>query len=1097
MRLVRSFWFFSLVSLLSLALATARTSMAQSDCSFSLEPHETTVAAQGTASFTFAVDVQPECTWESRSEEEWIQILAGFSGKGPGQVTIGVSANPGAARSGLVTVGPVQFVVAQPQAPCPEIRISPSTLPGMRAGQPFELLLTVTGGTGPYYWEVSDGFPGGLDFVGDGWILGTPSEPGLYDFVVQVTDELQCQGHIRFSGTVGPCVAPAVPAFTLIPAAVAAGANFTVSFSPTLENDPGGLYVVEVSTSANCDEPDTLWTDQPWAMLYSDAGQDATFCVRVQAISSGDCASEFSPPARISVKAVPAAFAVVDAPEGLTADAGGDPPADVSVWVRNIGDKAGRLTLEARGGLFEPVPASFEEVPGNEDVQLRLEYGRDVTATAGAKTGELVGTWTENGVQKSFILPVIVTVLPPWDGESKGSALEIAETDQFTFRHSGTGNPAPQTFTLVNTGDQPVRIAPQIGPGGAWLSVAGDFATPVPGGGSREFTLSVDRSRRSAEDGEPPLSTGLLIFNVDGNPEDAAYADVIDDEPPVAGGGAGREELKKGEFSLILGSAVSAGGLGGTRYLSDGWIRNNGLDGVDVDFYWTPNGADGLTDTSVRKSSVELGPYTTYRLADLVGSLFQVEGLSGQVEIRSKKLGQLSVRSTADSITAKENVIARYGSEIPIVVSGQGVKKGRTEPGKPGVRATTQDALAVLTGLRDPGAGFRTNLILAETTGQPATVSVKLFDRDGKKAGQKTGVLVPAYSKIQINSGDTALFPEGVRFDGGTVEVTPEAGEGAVAVFATIIDNKSGSYATRGGEIFLASETGRLVAKAAPHAASEPAFLPAATRSAAANNSFYTTRLVLTNLSRTAVPMTLTYLADRRFGAEPVVKTVPVPARAEGPRSVVFEDVVTELFVVNQDTSGMIKFEGNLAPLSIASETSTPIQIGSPDIGKSVSAVNPSPGKPENEAYGVFTKSASEVIGSQASGALQRVVTHPAIEEGFATRTNLILAEVAGEPCEVRVRLSRSGSNGASLGERTYPLQAFERLQINRVIRDVLRIESPTVEFRDIEIQVEALSGKGRLLAIVTKIDNNPASKRADIFTLGGSVAGAPVGFGN
>jgi hypothetical protein len=641
-----------------------------------------------------------------------------------------------------------------------------------------------------------------------------------------------------------------------------------------------------------------------------------------------------------------------------------------------------------------------------------------------------------------------------------------------------------------------VRLASRIGPGGGWLSVTGDFSTALAPGARRTFTLQVDRRKRTADDGPAPLVTGLVFVNVDGNPEDSAYGQVIDDEPPTPVAGSGRSLLTANQFSLIVGSVVAASGANDTRFLSDGWIRNQGSTEVTVDIFCTPNGADGLTSPMVGKNSVRLGPYATYRLSNLVNNLFQVDGVSGQIEIRSSQLAQLTVRSTADSITSKDNIIARYGAEIPIVVSGQGVRRQKAAGKSTGGVLASGDAFAILIGLRDPAAGFRSNLIFAETTGKFARVTAKLYNKDGAFLSQKS-IDVGPYSKSQVNYDNTELFPAGVRFDGGSVEVYPEAGDGAVAVFATVLDNKSQSFATRGGEVFLVSDAGLVASKASWKAANDPAYLPAAVHSTAANNSFYTSRLVLANLSRQAVSLTLTYLADKGSGGGTVARQVNIPARAEGPRAVVYPDVLLDLFGISDNSSGMIKFEGSLAPVSIASETSTPIDLLDPGKGNSISAVNPSPGKPEIEEYGVWTKDASEVIGTPGSGAAQSVVTHPAIEEGFAFRTNLIMAELAGETATVKVRVLKSGSGGASLGEKTYTLDRNERLQINRVIRDVLQVDTAGAEFKDIEIQIEATGGNGRVLSLVTKIDNNPASKRADIFTLGGAVAGSPISFGD
>lgn len=906
---------------------------------------------------------------------------------------------------------------------------------------------------------------------------------------------------IGYSNTVtvntGGCTAPSVPAFSSVPELVTAGSSFTVSWTATLGADTGGRYEIDVANNTAFTNAQTTSTQNPWLTISTEKGRDAVYYVRVRAVSSGGCKSANSSTGMTTVQAPPAVFAVVGTAPIMTVDKNATPPATVEVVIRNIGSAAGNLSLSSDGTLFSPSPASFSNVSPGQDVRVRINFGSLVTGSAGLKTGNLIGSWVANGQTRSLSTPVSLTVLEGSSTDSKGSRLQFAGTNEFYFRHTGEGNPPSQQVTIVNTGSKPVRLASQIGPGGSWLSVTGDFANVLQPGARRTFTLAINRAKRTADDGRPPLVTGLVIVNVDGNPEDSAYGQVIDEEPADPVPGSGRTLLTTSQYSLIVGSVVSATGANDTKFLSDGWIRNQGATEVSAELFCTPNGVDGLTGSSVLKNTVKLGPYTTYRLANLVNGLFKADEVSGQIEIRSSQLSQLSVRTTADAITTKENVIARYGAEIPIVVSGQGVRKPTTPARKTakGVLASG-DAFAVLLGLRDPEAGFRSNLIFAETTGKQARVTAKLYNKDGVLVGQKS-VDVGPYSKSQVNYNDTSLFPPGVRFDGGTVEVYPESGNGAVAVFATVIDNKSSSYSTRGGEIFRTSDVGAVISKADWKAAGEAAFLPAAVRSIAANNSYYTTRLAIANLGRTAQQMTLTYIADKRYGGGTVVKQVPVPARAEGPKAVVYGDVLFDLFNISEDSAGMIKFEGNLAPISIGSETTTPIDPLDPGKGRSLSAVNPAPGKPEEQEYGVWTKSASEVVGTAASGASQSIVTHPAIEEGFAFRTNLIMAELAGETAQVRVRIAKSGSAGAALGEKTYSLDKNERLQINRVVRDVLAVDSSSAEFKDIEIQIEAVGGNGRVLSLVTKIDNNPASKRADIFTLGGAIAGSPIGFGN
>jgi hypothetical protein len=68
--------------------------------------------------------------------------------------------------------------------------IDVASLPGGEAGADYRHDLTVTGGTAPYHWEVSDGLlPDGITLDPDtGTVAGTPTVPGPAHFTLQVTD---------------------------------------------------------------------------------------------------------------------------------------------------------------------------------------------------------------------------------------------------------------------------------------------------------------------------------------------------------------------------------------------------------------------------------------------------------------------------------------------------------------------------------------------------------------------------------------------------------------------------------------------------------------------------------------------------------------------------------------------------------------------------------------------------------------------------------------------------------------------------------------------------------------------------------------------
>ncbi len=75
-----------------------------------------------------------------------------------------------------ITILPFEIITATPLTAHP-------------LGEPAEAPLAVAGGTGPFSWQVIGGaLPPGIDLSGAGVLTGTPSEAGLFEFTVQVTD---------------------------------------------------------------------------------------------------------------------------------------------------------------------------------------------------------------------------------------------------------------------------------------------------------------------------------------------------------------------------------------------------------------------------------------------------------------------------------------------------------------------------------------------------------------------------------------------------------------------------------------------------------------------------------------------------------------------------------------------------------------------------------------------------------------------------------------------------------------------------------------------------------------------------------------------
>ncbi|MES2595906.1 MAG: SdrD B-like domain-containing protein [Verrucomicrobiota bacterium] len=77
---------------------------------------------------------------------------------------------------------------------CPQVLISPITLPGVLAGGPVSVTFGASGGTSPYVWSATLPLPAGLSLSAGGQLTGSLSLPGNYEIHLKATDNQLCFG---------------------------------------------------------------------------------------------------------------------------------------------------------------------------------------------------------------------------------------------------------------------------------------------------------------------------------------------------------------------------------------------------------------------------------------------------------------------------------------------------------------------------------------------------------------------------------------------------------------------------------------------------------------------------------------------------------------------------------------------------------------------------------------------------------------------------------------------------------------------------------------------------------------------------------------
>jgi len=811
-----------------------------------------------------------------------------------------------------------------------------------------------------------------------------------------------------------PCPAPGAPLLGSPAGTYLSGQSALVTWSAAAGLDSGGTYLLETSRDSFATVESSRVVTGRAALLSSDVGVAVTtLSVRVRARQGCGASGPASAPLVLAFRPAPASFLFTREGPSWVARPGDDAPV-AEVSFRNVGALAGRLTLSASGGFFTISASTLDLAAGQEGlVTLRA------SAAALAHAGSFAGALTARADGGQLVTPVFLTVAPDASERLTASAGSVL------FVNPAGGNPAAQQLRLGVSagGTQPVFVAQQVSPGGAWLRVEG-LETPIAPGGERTLTLRVDRSLRSLSEGPAPLRTLLRLTPAGGDPAtDSAFVEVVDVESVAVEPGAGRGAPETPSF-LVPVAVKAVSGVTGQRFTSDGWLRNVTGAPVVATLFFTPDGADGLTDARVLRARLEVPPASTLRLADLLGSVFGVDGTSGQIEVRSATPQALSLRTTVDSLLPGGGAESRFGTEIPTVSTGAGVGAGGGELALPGI---------------DDDAANRANLILAETAGASTLVRVTLFGSGGDVLAVRE-YAVPPYGKVQETRIVDKLLP-GRSLSGGWLAVRVLGGAGRVVALATVIDNSSGSFSAvlgSGG----ASSGGTL--------------FPSVARTVGLNQTLFRTRLDLANRSDRPALLSLAYLyTDQDDGnrAKRVDRTVVLPPRGALAKDVA-ADVIVTLFGVSGRSFGSILVEGETAGVAGVAGVSSQVDPADATKGFKTAQVN-----------GVPLESAAFLVRGDEP---RRV---PNAEKSDARRTNVILLETSGKPCLVELRATSSA--GQPMGSRVFDVGPGAYRQINQAElfgADGLALGEGT--FQNVELTARVVEGDGRVAAIATVIDN-------------------------
>jgi hypothetical protein len=370
-----------------------------------------------------------------------------------------VSDSPQQSLAAQVSTAPFTIRITQP------VSVTTPSPINATLGTSLTVVMTASGGVGPYLWYVASGSqlpPGFTLDTTSGFLSGTPTTAGTFNFTVQVNDNA--------AGTATKAlvmvVAPRLAITTASPAPNGmVGATYTLTLAAT-GGFPPLTWTVDSGTL-----PAGLSLDGAAGTLSGTPQAAGSFSFVIRATDSTKATTTKS----FSLAISPPAASVLLSVSALnfSAASGGDASAPQSISVISTGDQPLPFTIQIDGGPGVPKPSWISVALLQGSTPARIPVAVDQTGLQPGTYSARILINTTGGSQSIVTVTLTVTNTPPQLDVSPGylrfagplSALMPAEQDLLVRNIGGGG---PLTFQA------------SVADGASWLSVsaAADQASP-------------------------------------------------------------------------------------------------------------------------------------------------------------------------------------------------------------------------------------------------------------------------------------------------------------------------------------------------------------------------------------------------------------------------------------------------------------------------------------------------------------------------------------------------------------------------------------------------------------------------------------------
>jgi hypothetical protein len=589
--------------------------------------------------------------------------------------------------------------------------------------------------------------------------------------------------------------------------------------------------------------------------------------------------------------------------------------------------------------------------------------------------------------------PVVAVVVLP-DAAQKTLSIEAGSSAVAQKIFIPGKNPA---VTFTAGADKPwAHVTPAsgtIGPDGITLTVTYDNVALKLGTNTATVNVNYNAlGKVGTADVAPKTSVPVSVSTV---------------TPVTSGGKSGPPQS-----SLIIPVVGHASGVGGSLFESDVRVANTAATTMKYQLNFTLSRSDGTQ--SGQSTTVQIAPGETMALDDILTSFFGLgaDGTSatGVLEIRplttstSVTSSSVNVQTTvASSRTYNATTTGTYGQYIPAIPFSQFIGTG-------GGRLTLQQVAQ--------SSLYRSNLGLTEGAGEPADVTVHVFNIAGAEVGQASYSLLPGEHR-QI---DRFLSVNNIPLDEGRFEIEVTSPTGKVTAYASTVDN-----ATNDPLCVLPVLKGAL--------SSSRYVIPGV---ADLNSPFQAWRsdIRIFNSGASDVTATLTYFPQP---GNPGATSTPLITIKAGEVKVI-DNALQTLYGLTNSGGAVLLTTPSAVPLVVTARTYNQTDVGT---------------------YGQFIPSATP---AESSGLGGRTIQLLQLEQSDRARSNIGITETTGNP--VTVELSAIVPDSKTAMKTQFTLGAGEFFQTTLGPGGFNLSNAYNVR-----VTVKVLSGTGKVTAYGSMID--------------------------